>query len=313
MTFRHDRFLPAGRRFAGLVAAGFRNMADRVGIYGRMIKFSHTVFALPFALAALVLAGREHAVGMRQIFWILAAMIGARSAAMGFNRIADVRFDARNPRTASRAIPAGRLSLPAAAAFVGLFSGVFILAAAQLGRLPLLLSVPVLGILFFYSYTKRFTWFAHLYLGVAISLAPPATWIAVTGAFSWNIVWLSAALMAYIAGFDILYACMDVDFDRTQGLCSIPARFGVEPALRAARVIHAAAYAAFLMIYFAFDMTGVYLLAVGLIGFLLIAEHWLMDPGDPGRINIAFFHVNSIISVTLLAGVLADALVRRMG
>ena len=296
---------PIGNRLQGVIA--------RVGVYGRMIKFSHTVFALPFALSALVLAGREHAVSLAQLFWVLVAMVGARSAAMGVNRIADVGFDARNPRTADREIPAGRLSTLAAAVFVVLFSGVFVFAAAMLGRLPLLLSVPVLGVLFLYSWAKRFTWLAHLYLGFAIALAPPATWIAVTGLFSGKILWLSLALMAYIAGFDILYACQDVDFDRSQGLFSIPARFGVARALRTARAIHAGAYAAFLMIYFAFDMTGAYLLAVGLIGFLLVLEHWLTDPEDLSRVPIAFFHVNSVISVTLLAGVLGDELIRRIG
>ncbi|AOY60207.1 UbiA-like polyprenyltransferase [Desulfococcus multivorans] len=291
----------------------WRDLVLKIGVYGRMVKFSHTVFALPFALSALVLAGREHRVTLVEIFWILVAMVGARSAAMGFNRIVDAGFDARNPRTAARELPAGRLSGSAAGVFVVCFSGIFVFAAAMLGPLPLMLSGPVLGVLFLYSYTKRFTWLAHLYLGFAIALAPPATWIAVTGVFSGKILWLSVALAAYIAGFDILYACQDVAFDRSQGLFSIPARFGVKPALRAARAIHAAAYGAFMMLYFAFDMTGGFLLAVGLIGFLLIFEHWLTDPDDLSRVPIAFFHVNSVISVTLLAGVLADELIRRMG
>lgn len=290
-----------------------QTLLSRITVYGRMIKFSHTVFALPFALSALVLAAREHGVSATQILWILVAMVGARSAAMGFNRIVDVRYDARNPRTAHREIPSGRLSARAAAAFVVLSSGIFVLAAARLGRLPFLLSGPVLGVLFLYSYTKRFTWLAHVYLGFAISLAPLATWIAVTGQFSGRILWLTLALMTYIAGFDVLYACQDVDFDRSQGLFSIPARFGVPRALRAARGIHVLSYGAFLMVYFAFDMTGGYLLAVGLIGLLLVFEHWLMDPEDLSHVHIAFFHVNSVISVTLLLGVLADELIWRMG
>lgn len=288
-------------------------LLSRITVYGRMIKFSHTVFALPFALSALVLSAREHGVSAAQILWILVAMVGARSAAMGFNRIVDTGYDARNPRTAHREIPAGRLSARAAAAFVVLSSGIFVLAAARLGRLPFLLSGPVLGVLFLYSYTKRFTWLAHIYLGFAISLAPLATWIAVTGQFSGRILWLTLALMTYISGFDILYACQDVDFDRSQGLFSIPARFGVPRALRAARGIHVLSYGAFLMVYFAFDMTGGYLLAAGLIGLLLVFEHWLTDPEDLSHVHIAFFHVNSVISVTLLLGVLADELVRRMG
>ncbi|WP_373498781.1 UbiA-like polyprenyltransferase [Desulfococcus sp.] len=288
-------------------------LISRIAVYGRMIKFSHTVFALPFALSALVLAGREHGVTAAQIFWILVAMVGARSAAMGFNRIADVGFDARNPRTAGREIPSGRLSTRAAMVFVALSSAVFILAAAMLGRLPFLLSAPVLGVLFLYSYAKRFTWLAHACLGFVISLAPLATWIAVTGIFSWKILWLSLALMTYITGFDILYACQDVDFDRSQGLFSIPAHFGVRKALWAARMIHALAYASFLMVYVAFDMTGGFLLAAGLIGLMLVFEHWLTDPEDLSRVHIAFFHVNSVISVTLLAGVLADEMIRRIG
>lgn len=290
-----------------------QTLLSRITVYGRMIKFSHTVFALPFALSALVLAAREHGVSATQILWILVAMVGARSAAMGFNRIVDVRYDARNPRTAHREIPSGRLSARAAAAFVVLSSGIFVLAAARLGRLPFLLSGPVLGVLFLYSYTKRFTWLAHVYLGFAISLAPLATWIAVTGQFSGRILWLTLALMTYIAGFDVLYACQDVDFDRSQGLFSIPARFGVPIALRAARGIHVISYGSFLMVYFVFDMTGGYLLAVGLIGLLLVFEHWLMDPEDLSHVHIAFFHVNSVISVTLLLGVLADELIWRMG
>lgn len=290
-----------------------QTLLSRITVYGRMIKFSHTVFALPFALSALVLAAREHGVSAGQILWILMAMVGARSAAMGFNRIVDTGYDARNPRTAHREIPSGRLSARSAAAFVVLSSGLFALAAARLGRLPFLLSGPVLGVLFLYSYTKRFTWLAHVYLGFAISLAPLATWIAVTGQVSGKILWLTLALMTYIAGFDILYACQDVDFDRSQGLLSIPARFGVRKALRAARGIHALAYGSFLMVYFSFDMTGGFLLAVGLIGLLLVFEHWLTDPEDLSHVPIAFFHVNSVISVTLLLGVLADELIRRMG
>ncbi len=285
---------------------------DRIMVYGRMIRFSHTIFALPFAFSAIVLAQRVHPLTAGDIFWIIIAMIGARSAAMGFNRIADVRFDAQNPRTAGRELPSGQLSLAAAVAFVVLFSGLFMLAAAMLGRLCLYLSVPVLAALFFYSYTKRFTWLAHLYLGFAISLAPLGAWIAVTNTVTPEILLLSLALMTYIAGFDILYACQDVDFDRQQGLFSIPARFGLGQALRIAKGIHALSFIFFLWIFFAFRMTPVYLMTAGMIGLLLLFEHWLVRPHDLRHIHIAFFHVNSVISVTLFLGVLGDELFRRM-
>ena len=198
----------------------------RIVTYGRMVRFSHTVFALPFALAAVVLAQRRHPLQLADLFWILVAMVGARSAAMGFNRLADAPWDAVNPRTSGREIPAGKLSVVLAERFVIFFSGVFLLAAAMLGRLCFYLSLPVLLVLFAYSYTKRFTWLSHLVLGFAISLAPVGAWIAVAKGFSWPILLLSAALMAWMAGFDILYACQDAVFDKNHGLFSIPVRFG---------------------------------------------------------------------------------------
>jgi 4-hydroxybenzoate polyprenyltransferase len=283
---------------------------EKIILYGRMIRFSHTVFALPFALAAVVLASRYYPLTLRCVVLILMAMVGARSAAMGFNRIADARFDSRNPRTAGREIPAGRLSLSAAWIFVAISSGVFILAAALLGDLPFYFSFPVLAVLFLYSYTKRFTWMSHLYLGFAISLAPSAAWIAVSGSFSPGILLLSLALMTYIAGFDILYACQDTEFDREQGLFSIPAIFGTRQAMRVSRFIHSLSYLSFLWIYFIFEMNHIYLMTVGLIGILFIIEHALVDPDDLNHIHIAFFHINSIISILLFAGVLADEMVR---
>lgn len=282
------------------------NFFDRIIIYGRMIKFSHTVFALPFALSAVILAWQYYPVNIDTLLWILIAMVGARSAAMGFNRIADADFDAKNPRTAIREIPAGRLSLTAAKIFVVIFSGIFVFAAAMLGKLCFYFSFPVLGILFSYSYAKRFTWLAHIYLGIAISLAPLGAWIAITKSFSPEILLLSSALMTYIAGFDILYACQDMDFDIKQGLFSIPAHFGIKKALLTAKLIHTASYCFFLSIYFAFSMTDVYLMSTGIIGLLLVFEHWLVKPDDLSNVHIAFFHVNSIISLTLFAGVLAD-------
>ncbi|MCK4618645.1 MAG: putative 4-hydroxybenzoate polyprenyltransferase [Desulfobacterales bacterium] len=276
-----------------------------------MIKFSHTIFALPFALSAVILAQRQHQMIISDIFWILLAMIGARSSAMGFNRIADARLDAKNPRTSKRDIPSGRLSLSSAAVFVIFFSGLFIFSSAMLGKLCFYLSFPILVVLFSYSYTKRFTWLSHIYLGFAISLAPAGAWIALAKSFSWSVLILSIALMTYIAGFDILYACQDIEFDKDEGLFSIPAHFGVKKALIIASIIHLASFCFFFLIYFVFDMNLMYFFAVVIIGILLIIEHRLVKPDDLSNVNFAFFHVNSLISITLFLGVLADELVRR--
>ncbi len=283
---------------------------ERVLTFGRMIKFSHTVFALPFALAAAVLAQQVRPLTVERFFWLLVAMVGARSAAMGFNRIADARLDKKNPRTAGREIPTGRLSLQAAGIFVILFSGVFVLAAAMFGRLCFYLSFPVLLLLFSYSYTKRFTILCHLYLGLIDSLAPLGTWIALTGGFQWRLLLLSLALMMYIAGFDILYACQDIAFDQKEGLYSIPVRFGPSNALRIAKGFHAISLLFFGWLFFAFHMGPAYLVTVGVIAVLMAIEHRLVKPNDLSRIDIAFFHMNSLISIALFIGVLTDSLMR---
>ena len=304
------KYLETGRPLRPLPQGG---VMGRVRVFGRVIKFSHTVFALPFALAAVVLAHRTHAVSAGQLLWILAAMIGARSAAMGFNRIVDARYDKANPRTADRDIPSGRLSLRAAFGLVGLCSALFVLAAAMLSRLCLMLSIPVLAILMLYSYTKRFTSFSHLYLGFSISLAPLGAWIAVTGHFDWPILALCLALLTYIAGFDILYACQDMAFDRQAGLFSIPARWGPVAAFHFSAILHGVAFGSFFMIHLVFDLGAVYLATVMVIGGLLILEHRLVRPHDLTRIQVAFFNVNGVISLVLLIGVLGDALLQHHG
>lgn len=283
--------------------------AGRIHRYGRMVKFSHTVFALPFALAAVILAQRVGPLTLADLGWILLAMAGARSAAMGFNRIADRRFDAQNPRTRHREIPSGQLSLSAAVGFVALFSALFVLAAAMLAPICFYLSFPVLAILFGYSYSKRFTWLAHLILGFAISLAPLGAWLAIAKSFYPPILLLCLALMSYIAGFDILYACQDIEFDRRTGLYSIPARFGMDRARQVSAILHILCFGFFWGLYLAFHMGEIYLFTLGLIGFLLILEHWLVRE-HLDQIDIAFFHVNSLISVLLWLGVWADELVR---
>jgi 4-hydroxybenzoate polyprenyltransferase len=286
-------------------------MIGKLADYGRMIKFSHTLFAMPFALAAVVLAQRVVPLDGSTLLWVLVALVAARSAAMGFNRIADAALDARNPRTANREIPAGKLSRSHTRRFVIVSSLAFIGAAAMLGPLCLVLSLPVLALLCGYSYTKRFTWLSHLVLGLAISLAPLGAWIAVTGSVHWPVLLLSGALLTYIAGFDILYACQDADFDRREGLHSIPVRFGIGPALWASAWLHVISFLFFLLIHIAFDMNHAYLGTVAVIGGLLVIEHRLVDPDDLSRVQVAFFHVNSMISVVLLAGVLLDEVLRR--
>jgi 4-hydroxybenzoate polyprenyltransferase len=292
--------------FLAKAGGALRSGADAVLTYGRMIRFSHTVFALPFALSAVVLARRVNPIEVVDLFWILAAMIGARSAAMGFNRIIDARFDRDNPRTAGREIPSGRITLRSAVLFVVLSSALFVTAAAMLNMLCLVLSVPALLVLFGYSYTKRFTRWSHLYLGFAISLAPMGAWIALTGSFSWGILNLSLALMTYIAGFDIIYACQDVDFDRKQNLFSVPAHYGTKGALRLAAGLHVMSFGFFWLVYLLFNMGWIFLATVTVIGCLFVLEHRLVRGGDLKHIELAFFHVNSVVSVTLLFGVLAD-------
>lgn len=288
----------------------FRSFLSKIETYGRMIKFSHTIFALPFALSAVILASREHPLTFGTVFFILVAMVGARSAAMGYNRLVDAAIDAKNPRTLMREIPSGKLDKKAALIFVGLSSLAFVFAAAMLGSTCFYLSFPVLGLLFFYSHTKRFTVFCHIYLGFAISLAPLGAWVAVTNSLSFSVLLLSIALLTNIAGFDILYACQDMEFDKNEGLYSIPARLGVHKALTMSSILHTVTFACFVLMSVAFDMGSAYLVAVVLIAVLLVIEHKLVKPDDLKHVHIAFFHINSILSVVLLSGILIDEWLR---
>ncbi|MFA4916536.1 MAG: UbiA-like polyprenyltransferase [Syntrophales bacterium] len=283
-----------------------------VVVYGRMIKFSHTIFALPFALTALILAHRDNPVTYSLIFWIIVAMAGARSAAMGFNRLADANIDAKNPRTAEREIPAGRISIKETALFIIGSSIVFILSALAISELCFLLSFPVLLALFGYSYTKRFTWLSHIVLGLVQGLAPIAVWVAVTGTFSYRILALSLTLCTYIAGFDILYSCQDLDFDRRQKLYSMPARFGAAKAMHFSSILHLITFLSLLSLYWIFALSQFYLLFVSVIGILLIVEHRIVKPDDLSRINIAFFHVNSIISILLFTALITEEMIGRI-
>lgn len=279
-------------------------LKNRILVYGRMIKFSHTIFALPFALSAMLMAWDSHSFSLSGFIWILLAMVGARSAAMGFNRIADADIDLKNKRTALREIPSGLLSKKESLLFVALSSLVFIFSAAMLSNLCFILSFPVLFFLFFYSYTKRFTKYCHLYLGLAICLSPVGAWVAITGTLSWPVIFLSLGLLTYIAGFDILYSCQDIDFDRKEGLFSLPAIIGPGKAMFISSLLHVATLVFLFAMYVSFGMHPVFLLFLSIIGGLLIAEHKLVKPDDLQHINLAFFHLNSIISVLLFIGVL---------
>ncbi len=271
-----------------------------------MIKIEHTLFALPFAFLGAVLAANGLPTG-RQIFWIIVAMVGARSAAMAFNRLVDRRFDAANPRTATRAIPAGLLSVQFVAIFTVVSAAVFFLAAAMLNRLTLLLSPIALFSVLIYSYTKRFTSLSHLALGWALSIAPTGAWIAVRGAIDSPVpLLLSLAVMLWTAGFDIIYACQDREFDAETGLNSIPAKFGIARALWMSRGLHAAMFAALTSVFF---LTGLHW--IGLVGIiatagLLIHQHRLVRADDLSRLNMAFFNTNAYVSVILFVTIAAD-------
>ena len=284
---------------------------ESIYTYGRMIKFSHTIFALPFALVTIILVQRQYVIQTADIGWVILAMVGARSAAMGFNRVVDARMDEKNPRTCMREIPNGSISSAAAWFFVVISSAGFLFAAGMLGRRCTYLAIPILAILFSYSYAKRFTWLSHLYLGFAISLAPWGTWIALSKSFFGPIWLLSVALLTYIAGFDILYACQDIDFDRKEGLHSIPATFGPRRALQIASALHVIAFIAFAAIFPVFKMNMAYLVTLVMIGLLLVVEHRIVRPDDFSRVNVAFFYMNSLVSMVLFLGVLMDEILRR--
>jgi 4-hydroxybenzoate polyprenyltransferase len=275
---------------------------SRIRTVLEMIKFEHSVFALPFALVGALLAARADG-GLptwRQILWIVVAMIGARSAAMTINRIADIEFDRRNPRTANRALPAGTLSVAFAWAFTILASAVLIVAAWQLNPLALELSPVALAILFVYSYTKRFTAWSHFVLGFCLGISPAAAWIAIRGSLDWRMQILCAAVTLWVGGFDVLYACQDVDFDRAEGLHSIPKRFGIAGAMQIARVMHLAMVALLIWLATAFHLAWPAWVGIAVVALLLGYEHSLVKPNDLSKMNAAFFAVNGYISLVFL-------------
>lgn len=281
-------------------------------IFMEMIKIEHTLFALPFAFMGALLGSVmkfQELPSWGQIGWILLAMIGARSAAMGLNRVIDKVFDARNPRTSMRAIPAGLISSKEAIIFIILSFVLLFIAAAQLNPLCVKLLPIAVFFLVFYSYTKRFTWACHLFLGMAIALAPLGGWVAVTGEITWTSIVFYIAIMFWLAGFDVIYACQDTEFDRKEGLYSIPSRFGIAKALVMARLFHLVTAAGLLSLFFLTDLTWVYLLGVIVSFGLLFYEHFIVKPNDLTRVNTAFFTMNSALSMVMFAFTLIDLVV----
>ncbi|MEO7028662.1 MAG: UbiA-like polyprenyltransferase [Acidobacteriaceae bacterium] len=275
-----------------------------------MIKWEHSVFALPFALTGAVLAANGWPAG-RTLFWIVMCMVTARSAAMAFNRLVDARIDAANPRTAMRALPAGQLSRMFVLSFTLLTAVLFLLSAAMLNRLTLELAPLALAIVLLYSYLKRITRWSHLVLGLALGIAPSAAWIAVRGSLSWSIVVLTVIVVLWVGGFDVLYACQDFEHDRRVGLNSLPQAFGLQAAFWIARAMHLCVVA--LLFWFAhlFRLGPIALWGFGLVAGLLTYEHTIISPHDLRRMNAAFFMLNGIISVVFFLAVAEDVFYRR--
>jgi 4-hydroxybenzoate polyprenyltransferase len=282
-------------------------MLDKIKIILDMIKFEHTIFALPFAFTGALLAAGGLP-SWRTIFWITVAMVGARSAAMGYNRWADRSFDAENPRTKIRALPMGLVTPSQVAVFTMVSSLVLIIAAYMLNPLSFALSPVALAVVFFYSYTKRFTFLSHAFLGLAICIAPIGAWIAVTGRLEAPALVLGAAVLFWLLGFDVLYALQDMDFDREAGLHSIPQRFGVRRSLWISRVSHALTMICLFWIFSLLPLGCYYIAGVVIALGLIVYEHSLVKENDLSKLNIAFFNMNGYISVTIFLFTLLEVL-----
>ena len=276
---------------------------NRIRVVLEMIKFEHSVFALPFALTGALLAARASRHGwptLRQLLWIVVAMVAARSAAMTINRIVDLRYDRENPRTNKRALATGELSVSFAWVFTLVAMALFLVAAWQLNPLALKLAPVALAVLFFYSFTKRFTNWSHLFLGFALGISPAAAWIAVTGGLDSRILILCAAVTLWVGGFDVLYACQDVDYDQRAGLFSVPKRFGIARALLIARAMHAGVVALLALLAASFALPWPAWLGIAVVAALLTYEHSLVKANDLSKLDAAFFAVNGYISLLFL-------------
>jgi 4-hydroxybenzoate polyprenyltransferase len=274
-----------------------------------MIKFEHTLFALPFAFIGALLA-RKGIPTAWQAAWIIAAMVGGRSAAMTFNRIVDFQYDKLNPRTSGRALPRGTLSMQFAVAFTIAMSALFVFSAWQLNWLCFYLSFPTLAILLLYSYTKRFTSLSHIVLGFAVGCAPLAAWVAIRGEFAWPPILLSAAVMFWVAGFDLIYALQDVDFDRKTKLFSLPSKIGIASALRVSMLFHALTVLLLTGTATLANLGWIAYVGIAIVAGILYWEHRLVTPHDLSRVNVAFFNLNGYISILLLLTFAGDILIK---
>ncbi len=263
---------------------------------------------MPFALTSVVLASFQYRVTIYKLIWIVVAMVGARSAAMGFNRIADRKFDATNPRTKNREIPANKISLGQASAFVAISSLVLVFAAFKLNPLCFYLSPVALGVVFFYSFTKRFTWLSHLFLGLGMGLAPVGAWLGIAGEFNLVPVVLGLTVVAWGAGFDIIYSLQDLDHDEEEGLFSMPKVIGVNKALAVSSALHFVAFALLVSLRFFLPLGSVYILGLAIIGLILIYQHTIVKPDDLSKVNLAFFNMNAYLSVGLFLFTLVDVI-----
>ncbi len=290
-------------------------MIKKVSTFLELIKFSHTIFALPFALISVVLAFNRDAEvlqdksGWEIVFWVIIAMVGARSGAMGFNRLIDRKYDAENPRTANRPSVTGEISPTIMIVMIVIAFAILIGAAWQLNLLALKLSPLAIFLVCFYSYTKRVTSYAHLFLGFAIGCAPVASWIAVTGSVSRASLILGASVLTWIAGFDVLYALQDYEFDKKAELKSIPTRFGIRKSLMIAKLLHCITIALWLHLAVIESLNGIFYLGIGISAILLFWEHRLLKNDDLSKLGTAFFNMNSYISITLLTSVVLDTLI----
>src|SRR6202171_5193685 len=275
-----------------------------------MIKWEHSIFALPFALCGAMLAANGLP-AVHQLAWIIVAMVAARSAAMAFNRLADTTMDADNPRHRTRALPAKELTPQFVSSFVVVSCAIFVMAASQLNRLALLLSPLALAVVLLYFYTKRFTRWSHLVLGLALGIAPAAAWIAVRGTLDPRILLLTAAVTFWVGGFDVLYACQDYEFDRQAGLHSVPRYFGIRRALWIARLFHVLMLVLLMGLVAAFGLGKLAVVGVIVVALLLGYEHSLVSPKDLSKLNAAFFTMNGVISVVFFIFIAGDLLLRK--
>jgi 4-hydroxybenzoate polyprenyltransferase len=289
-------------------------MISKLRVFLEMIKFEHTLFALPFAFVGAILGAvtmEKRLPEWSECGWILLAMVGARTAAMGLNRVIDKAIDGRNPRTAMRAIPAGLLKSKDVLIFIVISLILLFWAAAQLNSLSLKLLPLAVFLLVFYSYTKRFTWACHIVLGLTIGLAPLGGWVAVTGSVTWTAIILYVTVALWTAGFDVIYACQDVDFYRKEGLHSIPARFGISRALGIARMLHALTAAGFALLLILTDLSWWYFAGMVVAAVLLLYEHRMVKPNDLSKLNAAFFTMNGVLSAVIFVFTFIDLVVMK--